>query len=174
MNKNVIYLFIYFFKAFRCFAKAIDHVLEALLKLLGYCFYVLKCEPGDFSFDPQDWHPEIKDTESVHDKIMHWPLSRKKKTQSTAYHIYIYQKPLRRVEKGYKRYIKVVRRSKREVRRSEDEKRLLLQDHVYNSATNHEVDREKWMLKLMDTGHEGDILHQMNEAEERVYCSFDI
>lgn len=36
---------------------------------------------------------------------------------------------------------------------------MLLQDHVYNAATNHSVDREKWMLRLMDTGHEGDILH---------------
>lgn len=89
------------------------HVDAALLRLLGYCFYVLKCEPGDFAFDPQDWHPEIRDTESVHDKIMHW---------------------------------------------------LLLQDHVYNSATNHSVDREAWMLRLMDTGHEGDILHQMSDA----------
>lgn len=25
------------------------------MRLLGYSFYVLKCEPGDFSFDPQDW-----------------------------------------------------------------------------------------------------------------------
>jgi len=89
------------------------HVDAALLRLLGYSFYVLKCETGDFSFDPQDWHPEIRDSESVHDKIMHW---------------------------------------------------LLLQDHVYNAATNHSVDRETWMLRLMDTGREGDILHQMNDA----------
>eukprot|EP00438_Fugacium_kawagutii_P017943 Skav236603 [mRNA] locus=scaffold3534:122304:131336:- [translate_table: standard] len=39
------------------------HVDAALLRLLGYTFYVLKCEPGDFSFDPQDWHPEIRDSE---------------------------------------------------------------------------------------------------------------
>ena len=89
------------------------HVDAALLRLLGYAFYVLKCEPGDFSFDPQDWHPEIRDSESVHDKIMHW---------------------------------------------------LLLQENVYNACTNHSVDREAWMLRLMDTGHEGDILHQMNDA----------
>ena len=32
--------------------------------------------------------------------------------------------------------------------------RLLLQDHVYNACTNHSIDREAWILKLMDTGHE--------------------
>ncbi|OLP80227.1 hypothetical protein AK812_SmicGene39380 [Symbiodinium microadriaticum] len=48
------------------------HVDAALLRLLGYCFYVLKCEPGEFDFDPQDWHPAIQETESVHFKIMHW------------------------------------------------------------------------------------------------------
>ena len=29
------------------------HVDAALLRLLGYCFYVLKCEKGDFDFVPQ-------------------------------------------------------------------------------------------------------------------------
>ncbi|CAJ1368153.1 unnamed protein product [Effrenium voratum] len=89
------------------------HVDAALLRLLGYSFYVLKCEAGDFSFDPQDWHPEIKDTESVHDKLMHW---------------------------------------------------LMLQENVYNAVTNHSIDREKWTKRLMDTGHEGDILHQMSDT----------
>ena len=29
------------------------HVDAALLRLLGYCFYVLKCEPGDSDFAPR-------------------------------------------------------------------------------------------------------------------------
>ncbi|CAE7463932.1 unnamed protein product, partial [Symbiodinium pilosum] len=89
------------------------HVDAALLRLLGYCFYVLKCEKGDFDFDPMDWHPAIREKESVHDKIMHW---------------------------------------------------LMLQENVFDACTNHSIDRDKWVKDLMAVGHEGDVLHQMNEA----------